>query len=50
MLKPLLLSEVAQALEARVVGADVAFTAVSTDSRRIEVPIGAGGCACPCGW
>ena len=36
MLKPLLLSEVAQALEARVVGADVAFTAVSTDSRRIE--------------
>ena len=36
MLKPLLLSEVAQALGARVVGADVAFTAVSTDSRRIE--------------
>jgi len=36
MLKPLLLSEVAQALEARVVGADVAFTAVSTDSRKIE--------------
>ena len=36
MLKPLLLSEVVQALGARVVGADVAFTAVSTDSRRIE--------------
>ena len=36
MLKPLLLSEVAQALGARVVGADVAFTAVSTDSRRIS--------------
>ncbi|MDC7826841.1 UDP-N-acetylmuramoyl-tripeptide--D-alanyl-D-alanine ligase [Pseudomonas sp. BLCC-B13] len=36
MLKPLLLSEVAQALGARVVSADVAFTAVSTDSRRIE--------------
>ena len=31
MLKPLLLSEVVQALGARVVGADVAFTAVSTD-------------------
>ncbi|WP_394561617.1 UDP-N-acetylmuramoyl-tripeptide--D-alanyl-D-alanine ligase [Aquipseudomonas alcaligenes] len=36
MLKPLLLSEVAQALGARVVGADVAFSAVSTDSRKIE--------------
>src|SRR5688572_12435606 len=36
MLKPLLLSEVAQALEARLVGADVAFAAVSTDSRKIE--------------
>ncbi|PYC20482.1 UDP-N-acetylmuramoyl-tripeptide--D-alanyl-D-alanine ligase [Aquipseudomonas alcaligenes] len=36
MLKPLLLSEVAQALSARVVGADVAFNAVSTDSRKIE--------------
>ncbi|MEO4045799.1 UDP-N-acetylmuramoyl-tripeptide--D-alanyl-D-alanine ligase [Pseudomonas sp. CAU 1711] len=36
MLKPLLLSEVAQALEARVLGADVAFSAVSTDSRKIE--------------
>ncbi|MDX5372232.1 MAG: UDP-N-acetylmuramoyl-tripeptide--D-alanyl-D-alanine ligase [Pseudomonadaceae bacterium] len=36
MLKPLLLSQVVQALEAHVVGADVAFSAVSTDSRRIE--------------
>jgi UDP-N-acetylmuramoyl-tripeptide--D-alanyl-D-alanine ligase len=37
MLKPLLLlSEVAQALDGCVVGADVAFSAVSTDSRRIE--------------
>ncbi|WP_220813930.1 UDP-N-acetylmuramoyl-tripeptide--D-alanyl-D-alanine ligase [Pseudomonas paralcaligenes] len=36
MLKPWLLSEVVQALEGRVVGADVAFSAVSTDSRRIE--------------
>jgi UDP-N-acetylmuramoyl-tripeptide--D-alanyl-D-alanine ligase len=36
MLKPLLLSEVVQALEARLVGADVAFAAVSTDSRKIE--------------
>lgn len=36
MLKPLLLSEVAHALAARVVGADVAFSAVSTDSRKIE--------------
>jgi UDP-N-acetylmuramoyl-tripeptide--D-alanyl-D-alanine ligase len=36
MLKPWLLSEMAPALEGRVVGADVAFSAVSTDSRRIE--------------
>ncbi len=36
MLKSLLLSEVANALDARVVGADVAFAAVSTDSRKIE--------------
>ena len=36
MLKPLLLSEVAQALSARVVGADVVFSSVSTDSRKIE--------------
>ncbi|MBH3435057.1 UDP-N-acetylmuramoyl-tripeptide--D-alanyl-D-alanine ligase [Pseudomonas citronellolis] len=36
MLKPLLLSEVAAALEGRVLGADVAFDAVSTDSRAIE--------------
>ena len=36
MLKPLLLSEVAAPLAARVVGADVAFSAVSTDSRKIE--------------
>lgn len=35
MLKPLLLSEVAQALQARVLGADVAFSSVSTDSRKI---------------
>ncbi|MDG9923752.1 MULTISPECIES: UDP-N-acetylmuramoyl-tripeptide--D-alanyl-D-alanine ligase [unclassified Pseudomonas] len=35
MLKPLLLSEVAPALDAYVVGADVAFSAVSTDSRKI---------------
>lgn len=36
MLKPLLLSEVAPALHARLRGADVAFSAVSTDSRKIE--------------
>jgi UDP-N-acetylmuramoyl-tripeptide--D-alanyl-D-alanine ligase len=36
MLKPLLLSEVAPALHARLLGADVAFSAVSTDSRKIE--------------
>jgi UDP-N-acetylmuramoyl-tripeptide--D-alanyl-D-alanine ligase len=36
MLKPLLLSEVCADLQARVVGADVAFSAVSTDSRKIE--------------
>ncbi|WP_454256071.1 UDP-N-acetylmuramoyl-tripeptide--D-alanyl-D-alanine ligase [Pseudomonas sp. Marseille-Q8238] len=36
MLKPLLLSEVAAPLAARVVGADVAFSSVSTDSRKIE--------------
>ncbi|WP_068829578.1 UDP-N-acetylmuramoyl-tripeptide--D-alanyl-D-alanine ligase [Pseudomonas sp. BMS12] len=36
MLKPLQLSEVCAALAARVVGADVAFSAVSTDSRKIE--------------
>ncbi|WP_252274627.1 UDP-N-acetylmuramoyl-tripeptide--D-alanyl-D-alanine ligase [Pseudomonas subflava] len=36
MLKPLLLSEVAQTLDACLVGADVAFSAVSTDSRKIE--------------
>jgi UDP-N-acetylmuramoyl-tripeptide--D-alanyl-D-alanine ligase len=36
MLKPLLLSEVAPALGGRVFGADAAFSAVSTDSRRIE--------------
>ncbi|MBB6339962.1 UDP-N-acetylmuramoyl-tripeptide--D-alanyl-D-alanine ligase [Pseudomonas fluvialis] len=36
MLKPLRLSEVANALCARVIGADVAFAAVSTDSRKIE--------------
>lgn len=36
MLKPLLLSEVAPALGGYVVGTDVAFSAVSTDSRKIE--------------
>ena len=36
MLKALRLSEVANALGARVIGADVAFAAVSTDSRKIE--------------
>lgn len=36
MLKALRLSEVANAIGARVVGADVAFAAVSTDSRKIE--------------
>jgi len=36
MLKPLLLSDVAQALQARLIGSDVAFAAVSTDSRKIE--------------
>ncbi|WP_371365183.1 UDP-N-acetylmuramoyl-tripeptide--D-alanyl-D-alanine ligase [Pseudomonas sp. QL9] len=36
MLKSLLLSEVAASLQARVIGADVAFDAVSTDSRAIE--------------
>lgn len=36
MLKALRLSEVANALGARVIGADVAFAAVNTDSRRIE--------------
>lgn len=36
MLKPLLLSEVAAALNARVLGADVAFAVVSSDSRKIE--------------
>ena len=36
MLKPLLLSEVCAALNGRVVGADVAFAAVSSDSRKIE--------------
>lgn len=36
MLKPLLLSDVAAALNARVLGADVAFAAVSSDSRKIE--------------
>ena len=35
MLKPLYLSEVASALSAQVIGADVAFSAVSTDSRAI---------------
>lgn len=35
MLKPLYLSEVASALDAEVIGADVAFSAVSTDSRAI---------------
>lgn len=36
MLKALRLSELLMALDARLVGADVAFTAVSTDSRKIE--------------
>ncbi|WP_315808954.1 UDP-N-acetylmuramoyl-tripeptide--D-alanyl-D-alanine ligase [Pseudomonas sp. C9-3] len=36
MLKPLSLNEVAGALQGRVVGADVTFAAVSTDSRAIE--------------
>ncbi|WP_313518502.1 UDP-N-acetylmuramoyl-tripeptide--D-alanyl-D-alanine ligase [Pseudomonas sp.] len=36
MLKPLFLSEVAVALDARVIGADVAFAAVSSDSRAIQ--------------
>ena len=36
MLKPLLLSEVCDALHGRVIGADVAFAAVSSDSRKIE--------------
>ncbi|SDI43501.1 UDP-N-acetylmuramoyl-tripeptide--D-alanyl-D-alanine ligase [Pseudomonas panipatensis] len=36
MLKPLLLSEVAAPLNGRVLGKDVAFAAVSTDSRAIE--------------
>ena len=36
MLKPLLLSQVAGPLQAQVIGADVAFAAVSTDSRKIE--------------
>lgn len=36
MLKPLLLSQVAGPLQARLIGADVAFAAVSTDSRKIE--------------
>ncbi|MDD0845478.1 UDP-N-acetylmuramoyl-tripeptide--D-alanyl-D-alanine ligase [Pseudomonas sp. Gutcm_11s] len=36
MLKPLLLSEVAPALDGYVAGADLAFSAVSTDSRKIE--------------
>ncbi len=36
MLKPLLLSEVAVPLNAHVVGADVAFNAVSSDSRAIQ--------------
>jgi UDP-N-acetylmuramoyl-tripeptide--D-alanyl-D-alanine ligase len=36
MLKPLLLSEVVAALEGHLVGADLAFSAVSTDSRKIE--------------
>ena len=35
MLKPWLLSEVAGDLNARVIGADVAFSAVGTDSRTI---------------
>ncbi|MCE4071644.1 MULTISPECIES: UDP-N-acetylmuramoyl-tripeptide--D-alanyl-D-alanine ligase [Pseudomonas] len=36
MLKPLSLNEVAGALQGRLVGADVTFVAVSTDSRAIE--------------
>ena len=36
MLKPLLLSDVAKPLNARVIGADVAFSAVSSDSRAIQ--------------
>lgn len=36
MLKPLLLSEVAPALDGYLIGADLAFSAVSTDSRKIE--------------
>ena len=36
MLKALRLSELLAVLDARLVGADVAFTAVSTDSRKIE--------------
>ncbi|MFG0382982.1 UDP-N-acetylmuramoyl-tripeptide--D-alanyl-D-alanine ligase [Pseudomonas sp. zbq_18] len=36
MLKPLLLSETCAAVHGRLVGADVAFSAVSTDSRKIE--------------
>ncbi|WP_437883477.1 UDP-N-acetylmuramoyl-tripeptide--D-alanyl-D-alanine ligase [Pseudomonas sp. LRF_L74] len=36
MLEPMSLSRVALPLSARVAGADVAFSAVSTDSRRIE--------------
>jgi len=36
VLKPLSLNEVAGALQGRVVGADVTFAAVSTDSRAIE--------------
>lgn len=35
MLKPWLLSDVAADLNARVIGADVAFSAVGTDSRTI---------------
>lgn len=36
MLKPLFLSEVAAALNARLIGADVSFAAVSSDSRAIQ--------------
>ena len=36
MLKPLFLSEVAAALNARLIGADVSFSAVSSDSRAIQ--------------
>jgi len=36
MLKALLLSEIAAPVRGRLVGADVAFSAVSTDSRKIE--------------